>query len=707
MTFLTEADIRTVSYAVCAVAFLFLLLLLIFSRTRTLYRYLMIAACAATTAWAFAFVLGRFWPASLAVAEPLELIRDVSWLAFVGSLLRIDSPLWSRSRLWAMSIMAAAAVIGVVGISINFLAWSMADPVAASPLMRGLGILRMLLSVTIVLFLENLFRNAATDGRWAIKYLCVGLGGIFAYDFLMYADAILFQRLDVAMLEARGAVNALAVPLLAVSISRAKTWQIDIQVSRNAVFHSFALMASGGYLIVMASAGYYLREFGGNWGSILQIFLVCCAIILLFVIFSSSTARSRVKIFISKNFYTLKYDYRAEWLRIIQAMSPEEGAQPGRLHDRVLSAMTAILDSPAGGLWVLREQDGSYTCTASRAFGKTLPAIRVDHPLVRFLETREWIVLTAELRQGRGRYEGLELPDWLAEHPRAWMIVPLIHRDTLRALLVMDEPSGDANLVWEDFDLLKTVGRQAASYLAEEHASEVLSDARKLEAFNQRFAFVVHDIKNLVSQMSLMMKNAERFGNNPEFQKDMLATVNNTVVRMKGLLEQLHTERGKDVEAVRDRMPIRAVLAAAEASWRKQLPGLVLDVAGDPGAEAANGKQLSMVIDHLLQNAIEAAGEEGKIVLRMRTDEREAIVEVEDNGPGMDPDFVRDRLFSLFDTKKGSGYGIGAYQTRQLVRELGGRLEVDSDPGRGTIMRVVLPLADPHWTAGGVQAKAV
>ncbi|MHB8551844.1 MAG: ATP-binding protein, partial [Acidiferrobacterales bacterium] len=108
-----------------------------------------------------------------------------------------------------------------------------------------------------------------------------------------------------------------------------------------------------------------------------------------------------------------------------------------------------------------------------------------------------------------------------------------------------------------------------------------------------------------------------------------------------------------------------------------------------------NRDRLSAVIGHVIQNAREATPADGRVTVRLRADRRQVVIEVEDTGCGMDEAFIRERLFRPFETTKGnSGMGIGAYETREFVRALGGDIDVFSRPGHGTIFRLHLPLAD-------------
>jgi putative PEP-CTERM system histidine kinase len=272
----------------------------------------------------------------------------------------------------------------------------------------------------------------------------------------------------------------------------------------------------------------------------------------------------------------------------------------------------------------------------------------------------------------------------------------LVHRERLLGILVLASPRASRELAAEDFDLLATVGRQAASYLSEEEAGKALTDARQLEAFNRRFAFVIHDMKNLASQLSLILKNAEKHGENPEFQRDVIATVRHSVSRMNTLLEQLGAERRKGANPVAFDL---AALVRREFMEKPLLQTRIELTASRACIVEADQDQIARVIHHVVQNAIDATGTTGRIEIGLDADGGFAVMAIKDDGPGMTAEFIRDHLFRPFDSTKKTGYGIGAYQARQMVREMGGRLDVASTPGKGTTVRIQLPLARPATAA--------
>ena len=354
--------------------------------------------------------------------------------------------------------------------------------------------------------------------------------------------------------------------------------------------------------------------------------------------------------------------------------------------------MADIVDSPEGGLWACHEP-GILSLVASWNFHKSSGAEPIDGELARFLDTSQMVVNLDQFATDPDTYAGLAMPEWVARVERAWLIVPLIHNERLTGFLVLGQPRAPRALNWEDYDLLKTAGRQVASYLAENQATRALAEARQFEAFNRRFAFVMHDIKNLVSQLSLVVKNASKHRGNPAFQEDMIRTVEDSVDKMNRLLVKLYSDRSRKApQPVVDLVPLLNKLMAKKSATS---PELNFESQVDSISVAVDEDRLAAVIGHLIQNAIEAVGDKDCVEVRLKRHLDKAIVEVEDHGPGMEPDFIRDELFRPFRSTKKSGYGIGAFECREFAREHGGFLDVSSLPGRGTTMRITLPTVGP------------
>ncbi len=274
--------------------------------------------------------------------------------------------------------------------------------------------------------------------------------------------------------------------------------------------------------------------------------------------------------------------------------------------------------------------------------------------------------------------------------------MPLIHGDRLVGLVLLEHPLVRRPLDWEDFDLFRTVGIQAATYLAEAHTQDSLADARRFDEFNRRFAFIIHDIKNLVSQLSLVVRNAERHADKPEFREDMIATLRSSVKKMNDLLARLHRgSNNVEAEPVRA-VPVGQAVAAVAEVKRRVHP---VEAEGDRAlAAVADPVRLEQAIAHLVQNAIDASPDGAPIRIGWGRRGGEAAIEIVDRGEGMSADFIRTRLFQPFASTKENGFGVGAFEARSLIAAMGGRIEVNSLPGVGSRFTVFLPLGETGFT---------
>lgn len=680
-------DVGLVSNSAATVAFLALALVLLAGWKGRPQGALLFVASVITGVWAAAGAYDAWRPSQAGpVIHVLEVLRSGAWIAFLFVILPISGHPTQR-RLAPLLLRGGVLVLVVVLIGFDMA--SLVDNTSRFAQSRAdivyLG--GLLLTVLGLALVENLFRNTRPDHRWAIKFLCFGVGALFAYDLYLYSNALLFHRLDPVLMDARGLANALVVPLIAVSAARNPEWSLDVFVSRKVVFHSAALIAGGIYLLMMAAAGYYLRTFGGEWGPIFQVTFLTGAAILLLVVLFSGRVQARLKVFVNKHFFSYKYDYREEWLRFIRTIA---SSQRGfNLRNRVIQSVADIIDSPGGALW-LGPQEGRFVLSDSWNLAGPAEISADGCALVRFLEAEQSVLDLNDVVAHPRRYQSVEFPDWLRKMSGAWLVFPLIHHQRLIGLMVLSHPRAPKELNWEDHDLLNTVSRQVASYLAEQEAAEALAEARQFEAFNRRLAFVIHDIKNVASELSLVVSNAAKQMDNPAFQEDMLRTVEESVGRMNRLLFKLKSDR----QAAPQDTSVELAPLLRDAVNRKSgaKPAVSLECQ-DRGLQVrADADRLRSVLGHLIQNAVEAVSDDGHVQVRLHADQGSAVIEVEDDGPGMDAEFIRNELFRPFRTTKNASFGIGLYESREYARQLGGGLEVQSRPGHGTIVRLSLPI---------------
>lgn len=652
----------------------------------------LIAACATMALWAGVVAAQeRYGLFPIALVWTLEAAHSVVWLIFFWKLLcRDDGKGEGPSRSvfiyrWGQAI--AVALLAYIWLSPRL---QQDYPHLFRPVYQLFG--HVGLVVIGLVLVEQIYRNTRIDERWRIKLLCFALGTLFVYEFYLYSEAILFLRVKQDLWAARGVVAAMLAPFIAISARRNPDWSLDIFVSRQVVFHSTALLGAGCYLLLMATAGYYIKYYGGEWGGVLQIaFLVGAFLVLALVLFSGQI-RAKVRVFVSRHFFNHAFDYRQEWQRLIATLAESQG---GPLEVRVIRALCQVVESPGGILWA-REASGRFLGRAS--FGVAvgdIPELDGNDPVIAYLERKDAVVNLKELLTIPEAYEGLNKPAWVEPYRQAWLLVPLWRTsggvDGL--VLLADSPSFE---VWnvEVMEMLKTTSRFVASYLELEAAARALSEARQFEGFNRLSAFVIHDLKNLIAQLSLVVRNAAKHHDNPEFMRDAIKTVDHAVGKMNALMSQLRNS--SSVAAAEQFDLCAALLEAVETSRKRQEPAPICDKVRFPVTVLANRQRLVSALEHVIHNAQDAAGKQGRVKVRLRVGEdgRWAWVEVEDNGCGMSEEFIATRLFKPFETTKGlTGMGIGAYESREFVRSLGGELEVRSEPGKGSSFVFKIPLA--------------
>jgi putative PEP-CTERM system histidine kinase len=615
----------------------------------------------------------------LLLGASLDVLRYSALYFFLLTLMRFDPKLavgrWLRAAAWGV------LVVGVGLQAIRFSGGGFSD-LPRWILMHGIAMV-----VLAIVLLEQLLRNVHTDSEWNVKPLLLGFGGVFLFDLYYFSDALLFVRFDADAFNVRGLIHALVVPLLAISVVRSGSQLSKIRLSQKAAFHSTTLMLVGLYLLFMALVGYYVRFFGGEWGRAMQYAVLFAAAMFLVAFLVSGTMRAKLRVLVGKHFFRYRYDYREEWLRFTNALAAQQSMQG--MGEQVIRGLANMVESPGGSLWLRDGATGKSTQVARWNMPRVTDGEDGDSSLCTFLRESGWVVNLAEFRSVTSRYQGLELPDWLSQTDGAWLIVPLLAGNDVIGFVVLGRPRTDVEVDWEVNDLLKTAGRQAASFLAQVLAAEELIESRKFDAFNRMSAFVVHDLKNIVTQLALLVKNAERHGANPEFQQDMLMTVQNSVERMRQLMLQLRegaTPAGNLVG-----VPLGDI--AQQISRARAAVGRTVEVVVSENVVArGHADRIERVIGHAVQNALDATDPSGRVWVIVDRDSGRGRVVVGDTGHGMSPEFVRERLFKPFQTTKQSGMGIGAYESFQYVRSLGGDVRVESDEGVGTVITLLFPL---------------
>ncbi len=639
------------------------------------------------TPLSMALALTALWALSVAglgdgqaVTHLFAGLRTLGWLALLFAIQQRGGFDRARGIGRAMAFGAVAAV-DVAQLLIDFAAATAGDPAAAALIGDVAMVLGALAALGALLLLHGMFPFAASAGT---RLVLVAAGAIWLIDVNTCIASYLLGEAPVELAAARGAAIAALALLIGLALSR--PGEGEVRLSRTATFHTLSVLGLIAYFAITIMATSLIEALGGRHARIAQTAFVFGSTVAVLTAASSGWLRAWVKVKLVKHLFRHRYDYRAEWTRFTETLGEPKGGAP--LDERLVKAVADLTDSPAG-LLLVAEGDALVAQASWRWDGDAVPGAGGER-LAEHLRATGRILELDPLRDGAGSGDdGAAVPAAMLAHPDAWVLVPLPHLGALTGAILLARPLLARSLDWEDFDLLRIAGRQVASYLAEERAQSALAEARRFEEFNRRFAFILHDVKNIVSQLSLVARNAARHADNPDFRADMVATLNESAMRMNDLLARLSEREAPRIE------PLRAVAlatVAAQAAARFRARGRVVTEGDVALHAAADPTRLQQVLDHLVHNALDAGGPDPVRIVLGATDD-EVWIDVIDTGIGMTQQFVREDLFRPFVSSKPAGFGIGAFEARQLAVAMGGHIDVDSHVGRGTRFRVTLPAA--------------
>lgn len=684
------------SYLGATIAYAFFAILLLFSWRESLQGKLLFISVVVSACWSLMAVrISLHHESSLLLYQALEIIRYIAWYVFLFKLFDVSLPDGGKgdskesgqiNNSYRRFVHKGLPI--TVGLAVLVLINELLAQTLSLPGQFVLGITgNVLLALAGMALIEQLYRNTSVRFRWATKYLFLGVGGIFAYDFYLYSDSLLFRNIDQSIWDARGIVHLVAVPLIAISSARNKNWSLNVFVSRDIVLNTTAIFAGSFYLLAMAGAGYYLRDFGGSWGRFGQIMFIALAVVFLFVLASSTRLRAQIKVFLGKHFYKNKYDYRLEWLRLTEKLGESEDNK--NHYQNAIEAMSHMVDARSGLIW-LRDENGVFINIGvwqHKAFGAVLDK---NDPLIKYLSATGFVINLREVKTHADEYPNLILPECLTEMNQPWLIVPLHGPAELLGFVVLANPLVVRAINWEDRDLLKTAAKQVASYLMVLMTSVQLAQSKQFEVFSRLSAYMVHDLKNIAAELDLVAINAKKHTSNPEFIADAFETVENAAGDINRLLEQLRSKRVQSEKKVH--VDLKNIIQEVVALKQHKLPPPKFKMTPEASVVSLEKGRLSNVLAHLIDNAQQASADDGDIMISLAATENIHSIEIKDNGHGMDEDFIRDRLFKPFDTTKGNaGMGIGMYESREFIRQLGGDIIVQSKPGKGSIITLQIP----------------
>jgi putative PEP-CTERM system histidine kinase len=669
--------ITSVGYAISASGYALLLLLLLTVRKSGLAKYLLILATAATCLWSIVpFV---FSPLSVEKILLFDNIKNLFWLLFLASCLKNNFTniieVLSRKETWLILVMPFIAIamplLGIVSQSWQFF-------------------LQILIALQVLVLLETIYRQAG-DNKWALKPLILYLAIINVFDFVTFANALMVEQIHINYIIARGFIYSALIPFLVLAIRRVKNWGVEIYISRDIVMHSTLLMVAGGYLFIMAMFGYLVRYFGGQWGGAIQVVLIALSLALLVTLFLSLSFRTKIKIFITKHFFANQFDYRHEWLKLTHSLNTKEFKE--NVYTTALRGLTQAINYQTGCL--IQTQNGELKVLADIE----KPDLNEDEKIVllafsEHFKSKKWIIDIEELRTKPFVYEGLKINHSLLNAVYFQLVIPIYNDDEFWGMVVMKGSDNTSkNLNWELRDYLNAVNAQVSNFLFHHQAAQEVAENAQFAAFTRMSAFIVHDLKNVMAQIDLILSNSEQHKDNPEFIEDTFETLQHTKARMDNMLLQL-TEKNTIQDGAHSLVSLSKIIKqVVEQRCVSYLP-LANVIINSEIPVVLDKEKLCNVIYHLVSNAQQATADDGNvdIILELSEDNKHMLINIVDTGSGMSEDFIGNRLFKPFDTTKGNaGMGIGAFDAKAYLDKIGGQLLVQSELDKGTIFTLRIP----------------
>jgi len=549
-----------------------------------------------------------------------------------------------------------------------------------------------LATILIMVLMERILRSSQGLKRWKIKFIALGIGGVFAARLYLASQTLLYSAMDLDFERINATSILIADALIFVALLRAKVLEFDLYLSPTMLYNSFTVLVVGIYLLVVGISAKGLSSFEERLDFPLRAFVIFLTALGVLLFLLSDQVRHRTKRLISRHFHRPMYDYRKTWMEFTQrTTSTAEIEGLSRVVTKMVSELFMI---PCVSLWHLDDTDGSVKLGASTGLpdmqGRSIAGMRQGaSDFMRFMQTQRGVVdLESPASSVSGTINGAQV-DFVRE-ARIRYSVPLVADDTFLGFMAADYRVGRVGFTAQELDLLETIANQTAASFLKLKLSERLQQAKEMEAFQTVAAFFVHDLKNLASKLSMMMENLPLHFEDPEFRADALGVMSQSVAKLNSMCMRL--------SSLKEKMELRLVEADLNAVVESALHDL--DGFSDVSIQRELGplpqvlvdpEQMRKVILNLILNAYEARRNGGEI--RIRTDARNGEVElaVSDNGCGMSREFVEKDLFRPFKTTKRQGMGIGLFQSKMIVEAHKGRIEVESEEGVGSTFRVILP----------------
>lgn len=562
------------------------------------------------------------------------------------------------------------------------------------PLGLFFSIFILLAIVFIMINLETVYRNTEGAKKWQIKYSIIGMFAGFTFYIYVVSKVILFRFVELKYIPIGSIVILICSMFLAFSFIRHRLMNVDVFVSRQVFYGSFTIIAISVYLIIVGLVGELVKFFHIDFNMMFYPVFALLSLLALSIFLLSAKTRKKVTRFIDRHFYKNRYDYRFEWIELTNRISSAQNINDLLRKFMELVAETMCVNEVS--IWLYNDEDKQFYLSGLRGISEQRDGIKViigqNSPLIKYLSNDAGPFSLDSIRHNNEKVEFKNIEGAFLNRNSVSVICPLIAKGELAGFITLGKEITGAVYNYEDYDMLKTMCHQAANAIMNIRLSERLVLAKEMDLMNKISSFVLHDLKNFISMLSLIVQNASSNMDNPEFQKDILETISKTIENMRGLMARVST-LPKDVVLNKARINITELIKDTVKKTGLGNDGIELyenyaalpEVSLDP-------EKIQSVISNLIINAQESLKDKGKVSISTSMDNNELVIEIRDNGPGMTDDFMKNMLFKPFQSTKKKGLGIGLYQCKTIIAAHGGRIEVESEYGKGVSFKIYLPV---------------
>lgn len=625
-----------------------------------------------------------WWFLPQALAPPI-------WLLFTLKYARGNFEVSVRK--W-LPVLGALALIPLAAVTLFSSALFVSTQTPAGPVFE-LGLAGYLLYLCVVLSsalilinLERTFRAAVGTMRWRIKFVILGVATIYTAKLYTSSQVLLFKVHTFSFDIVSGVAGFIACCFFLRGLLRSGIFQVQVYPSEQVLQFSIAGVLIGAYLVLIGLSTKLFAAWNGPDAFAFKAFLLLASLAIVGVLLLSERTRDRVKRWISRHFHRPFYDYRATWLSFTEKTATV--LEPEALSRVIVNWLSERMHVLSASIWLVDADSNRVRLGASTAVtapeldlapsetSELLRALSSESiPFDIDLRTEPWIPALQKLYHGQFRRGGNRV------------CVPLLSNGRLVGFCTLSDRVNDIPLESQEFELLKCVADQLAANLLNVQLSTRLLQAKEMEAFQTIAAFFVHDLKNTASSLNLTLQNLPKHFDNPEFRKDALKTIGKSVNHIQELISRLTLFRDK-LELNRTSLDLNQVVRSCVDSLKGAALPITVSLS-EVKPVSGDADQLQKVVMNLLLNARDALKAQGRIEISTAQQNACAVLAVSDNGCGMTPEFLAGSLFRPFKTTKHGGIGIGMFQSKTIVEAHEGRMQVESEVGRGTTFRIYLP----------------